>query len=72
MANVSESVIKLRKKQGSKTERKGDLAANPEMWAALNEGELLNEILTDFYAQVFVDPQLAHFFKDSTPLWCNL
>ncbi|MCK5335251.1 MAG: hypothetical protein KAQ67_03770, partial [Gammaproteobacteria bacterium] len=63
---VADSVKKLRKKQSSKTERKGDLAPNPEMWAALNDGKLLTEILDDFYAQVFVDPQLAHFFKDST------
>ena len=66
MVNVAESVIKLKKKQSSKTARKGDLAPNPELWAALGEGQLLNEILDDFYAQVFVDPQLGHFFKDST------
>jgi truncated hemoglobin YjbI len=66
MKKVAPSVEKLRKKQGSKTNRKGDLAPNPEMWAALKEGELLNDILDDFYTQVYVDPQLAHFFKDST------
>lgn len=65
MVKVSESVIKLKKKQGSKTERKGDLAPNPAMWTALKEGELLNEILLDFYSQVFADPQLSPFFKDS-------
>ena len=63
---VAPSVTKLRKRQDSKTERKGDLAPNPEMWAALDDGQLLNEILDDFYAQVFVDPQLGHFFKDAT------
>lgn len=66
MPDIAESVIKLKKKQGTKTERKGDLAPNPEMWAALKEGKLVNEILVDFYAQVFVDPKLGHFFKDST------
>jgi len=66
MSKVAPSVTKLRKKQGSKTARKGDLAPNPEMWAALGEGELLNVILEDFYTQVFSDAQLAPFFKDST------
>ncbi len=66
MVKVAPSVNKLRKKQDSKTERKGDLAPNPEMWAALNDGQLLNEILDDFYEQVFTDEKLAHFFKDST------
>lgn len=66
MSKIAPSVVKLRKKQDSKTERKGDLAPNPEMWAALGEGELLNVILEDFYTQVFSDPQLAPFFKDST------
>ena len=66
MSKVSPSVIKLRKKQETNTKRKGDLATNPEMWAALEDGELLNAILEDFYDQVYVDPQLAHFFKDST------
>ena len=63
MSKVAPSVTKLRKKQGSKTARKGDLAPNPEMWAALGEGELLNVILEDFYTQVFSDAQLAPFLK---------
>lgn len=66
MSKIAPSVEKLRKKQDSTTERKGDLAPNPEMWAALKQGELLNEILEDFYSQVFSDPQLAPFFKGST------
>ncbi len=66
MSKVSPSVTKLRKKQDSITERKGDLAPNPEMWVALKGGKLLNEILEDFYSQVFSDPQLAPYFKDST------
>ena len=48
-SKVAPSVIKLRKKQDSKRQRKGDLAPNPEIWAALKEGVLLNEILEDFY-----------------------
>lgn len=66
MKNVAPSVEKLRKKQASKTRRKGDLAPNPEMWAALKDGELLNAILDDFYTQVYADPQLSPFFKDAT------
>lgn len=66
MNKVSPSVEKLRKRQGSKTSRKGDLAPNPEMWAALKEGKLMSEILDDFYTQVYADPKLSHFFKDST------
>ena len=66
MSKIAPSVVKLRKKQDRKTARKGDLAPNPEMWAALGEGQLLNEILDDFYEQVFLDSQLAPFFKDST------
>ena len=65
-SKVAPSVLKLRNKQDSKTLRKGDLAPNPEMWAALKQGELLNKILEDFYTQVFADPQLSPFFKDST------
>ena len=66
MSKIAPSVTKLRKKQDSTTERKGNLAPNPDMWAVLKQGELLNEILEDFYSQVFADPQLAPFFKDST------
>jgi len=63
---VAPSVIKLRKKQQRTNKRKGDLAPNPEMWKALEEGELLTNILKDFYSLVFKDDKLAHFFKDST------
>lgn len=66
MKKVAPSVEKLRKKQEAARRRKGDLAPNPEMWAALKEGELLNDILEDFYTQVYADPQLSPFFKDST------
>lgn len=65
MPKVAPSVEKLKKKQGTRTRRKGDLAPNPEMWAALGNGELLNTILEDFYTQVFSDSRLAPFFKDS-------
>lgn len=43
--------------------RAGDLAPNPEMWAALQEGTLLMKILEDFYTRVYEDAQLAPFFK---------
>lgn len=39
---------------------------DPEMWAALREGELLTTILTDFYTRVFDDPQLAPYFHGVT------
>jgi len=39
---------------------------DPEMWAALHEGELLTAILTDFYTRVFEDPQLAPYFHGVT------
>lgn len=41
-------------------------APDPEMWAALREGELLTTILTDFYTRVFDDPQLAPYFHGVT------
>lgn len=66
MAKVEQSVTKLKIKQEADRKRKGDLAPNPEMWAALDDGKLLNDILDDFYTQVFSDSQLAPFFKDST------
>ncbi len=37
-----------------------------EMWAALGNGELLKEILHDFYSVVFEDELLAPFFKGVT------
>jgi len=63
---VAPSVIKLRKKQQRTNRRKGDLAPNPEMWKALNQGKKLTEILDDFYSRVFRDEKLAYFFEDST------
>lgn len=40
--------------------------ADPELWKALKEGELLTEILTDFYTKVYVDPLLSPFFKSTS------
>lgn len=40
---------------------------DPEMWAALQEGVLLRQILDDFYAQVFADEQLNPFFQHTDP-----
>jgi NAD(P)H-flavin reductase/truncated hemoglobin YjbI len=39
---------------------------DPEMWEALQEGELLREILTDFYTRVFEDPVLSPYFRGIT------
>lgn len=39
---------------------------DPEMWAALKEGELLTAILTDFYTRVFDDPVLSPYFRGVT------
>jgi len=39
---------------------------DPEMWAALEEGKLLRKILTDFYTQVYADPQLSPYFAHTT------
>lgn len=38
----------------------------PEIWNALENGELLGKILDDFYDAVYEDPQLSPFFKNST------
>ena len=40
--------------------------ADPEMWAALEQGQLLNAILTDFYTGVFEDAVLAPYFRGVT------
>ncbi len=37
-----------------------------ELWAVLNEDNLLTEILTDFYTRVYADPQLSPFFRNVT------
>jgi ferredoxin-NADP reductase/truncated hemoglobin YjbI len=47
-------------------DRRRDPQPDPEMWAALREGALLNEILADFYARVYDDARLAPFFKNTT------
>jgi len=44
----------------------GPLAPNPELWAALNEGEILRAALEDFYTTVLADERLAHFFEGAT------
>lgn len=46
--------------------RAGDLAPNPEMWEALQQGDLLRQILEDFYTRVYADPRLNHFFEGVT------
>lgn len=39
---------------------------DPELWAALREGELLTVVLTDFYTRVYADDRLASFFEGVT------
>jgi truncated hemoglobin YjbI len=41
-------------------------APDPELWQALQNGELLLKILKDFYTQVYHDEKLNGFFKDVT------
>lgn len=63
---IAPSVDKLRKKQQRQGQRKGDLAPNPAMWKALEEGKLMNDILNEFYDLVFSDARLAPFFENSS------
>jgi len=49
--------------------RSGDLATNPELWQALDNGKLMRAILTDFYETVFDDPKLAPFFDGVSKEW---
>lgn len=46
--------------------RRGKLAPDPEIWAALRNGDGLNEILDDFYTRVYADERLGHFFEGVT------
>jgi NAD(P)H-flavin reductase/truncated hemoglobin YjbI len=39
---------------------------DPEMWAALKEGEAMMAILTDFYTRAFDDPVLSPYFAGVT------
>lgn len=43
-----------------------EFAPDPEIWAALKEGEVMNAILTDFYTRVFDDPVLSPYFVGVT------
>lgn len=43
-----------------------EFAPDPEMWAALKEGEVMGAILTDFYTRVFDDPVLSPYFVGVT------
>lgn len=60
--------------QGTKEDRRartrrGPLAPNPRLWATLERGAKLREILADFYAEVYRDPRLAPFFHATTLEW---
>lgn len=41
-------------------------APDPALWAELGEGRLVRAVLEDFYAQVYADAQLNHFFEGVT------
>ncbi len=46
--------------------RAGDLEPKPRLWAALQDGAKLTEILADFYTRVYADPRLSPFFEGVT------
>lgn len=50
----------------ARSPRRGALAPNPELWAAVGGGAGLRALLEEFYAQVFEDPRLAPFFHGVT------
>lgn len=48
-------------------ERKmAQIKPDPELWAALGDGVILRDIISDFYDLVFEDPRLAPFFHKVT------
>ena len=47
-------------------EKIASVAPMPELWAALDNGRLLTEILEKFYTQVFEDERLAPYFQKVT------
>jgi NAD(P)H-flavin reductase/truncated hemoglobin YjbI/ferredoxin len=47
-------------------EKLAQIEPDRELWLALGEGQLLTEILTDFYTRVYRDPRLAPFFERVT------
>jgi len=49
--------------------RPGALEPDPELWAALDDGRRLTEILEDFYTRVYADPQLSPLFEDTSQEW---
>lgn len=53
---------------GGRTSRR-PLDPHPELWAALEQGELLRRALVDFYDRVFLDERLAPFFVHTTKSW---
>lgn len=47
-------------------EKIAELEADPELWAALEQGDGLTEIIRTFYDRTFEDPRLAPFFHRVT------
>ena len=46
--------------------RPKDPPPDPELWAAMRDGEVLIKILQDFYTRVYADPRLSPFFRGTT------
>lgn len=46
--------------------RSGDVRPDPQLWEALEHGQKLMRILSDFYDRVYRDPQLSPFFEGVT------
>lgn len=47
-------------------EKIAGVAPDPDLWAALDEGRMLSEILDAFYTEALQDPRLAPFFHKVT------
>ncbi|KGM53087.1 hypothetical protein N800_11095 [Lysobacter daejeonensis GH1-9] len=50
-------------------EKVAAMPADPELWAALEEGPGLTRLLEAFYARVYEDPRLSPFFHNVTRDW---
>ena len=50
----------------TETQKLASIEPDPDLWAALGQGETLTEILTEFYTAVYEDPRLEPFFHRVT------
>jgi len=67
--SVHDSVLTSRSFSHPGRRKSGLLGPNPEMWAALRHGPGLNEVLQDFYTQVYADDRLSPFFAGVAIEW---